>query len=98
MPKYFMTWEVDPARAPVDMKERAVLWSGMLEMVKQQMKEGTTQDWGIFVGEGRGYSVGEQSPVELATTLQKYYPFVEFEVHQVMTIDEMAEVFKSMMK
>ena len=98
MPRYFMTWEVDPTRAPVDMKERAVLWSAMLEMVKQQMKEGTTKDWGAFVGEGRGYSVSEQNPVEVATNLQKYYPFVEFEVHQVLTADEMSEVMKSMMK
>ena len=97
MPRYLLTWEVDPTRAPIDMKERAVLFNGMLEMIKQQMKDGITKDWGVFVGEGRGYSINEQSPVELAATLQKYYPLVEFEVHQVLTVDEMAEVFKSMM-
>ena len=96
MPKYFMTWEVDPDRVPVDLRERSALWSGMVEMVKQQMKDGTTKDWGAFVGEARGYSIGEVSEVELAKNLQKYYPFVNFEVHQVISIDEMAEVIKSL--
>ena len=97
MPKYFMTWEVDPTRVPIDPKERGALWSGMMEMVKQQIKDGTTTDWGAFTGEARGYSVAERSQIDLAKTLQQFYPFVTFQVHQVMTIDEMAEVAKSLM-
>jgi hypothetical protein len=68
----------------------------MVEMVKQQIKDGTTTDWGTFVGEARGYSIGEVSEVELAKNLQKYYPFVNFEVHQMISVDEMAEVIKSL--
>ena len=96
MPKYFVTWEVDPTRVPTDLKERAALWGGMVEMVKQEMKAGTTTEWGSFVGEARGYSIGIQSEKDLAKTLQQYYPFVSFEVHQVLTVDEMAEVIKSL--
>jgi hypothetical protein len=96
MPKYFMTWEVDPTRVPIDLKERGGLWGGMVEIVKQEIKDGITTDWGCFVGESKGYSVGEQSEIDLAKTLQQFYPFVTFEVHQVMTIDEMAEVIQSM--
>ena len=96
MPKYFMTWEVDPTRVPIDVKERGGLWGGMVEIVKQEIKDGITTDWGCFVGESKGYSVSEQSEIDLAKTLQQFYPFVTFEVHQVMTIDEMAEVIQSM--
>ena len=96
MPKYFMTWEVDPTRVPIDLKERGGLWGGMVEIIKQEIKDGITTDWGCFVGESKGYSVGEQSEIDLAKTLQQFYPFVTFEVHQVMTIDEMAEVIQSM--
>lgn len=96
MPRYLMTWEIDPARVPVDMNERAVLWRGMIGMTKQQMRDGNTKDWGLFVGEGRGYAVGELSPIELYKNMQKYYPFVKFETHQVMTIDEVDEALKSM--
>ena len=96
MPKYVMTWEVDPTRVPIDLKERGELWGGMVEMVKQEIRDGITTDWGCFVGEAKGYSVGEQSEIDLAKTLQQFYPFVTFEVHQVMTIDEMAEVIQSL--
>ena len=97
MPKYFMTWKVDPARMSVDIKERAVLLSGMAEMVKQQIRDGTTKDWGAFVGEDRGYSVVESSHTDLHMNMQKYYPFVEFETHQIITIDEIVEGLKSIM-
>ena len=96
MPKYFMTWEVDPTRVPTDMKERSALWLGMMEMIKQQMKEGTTTEWGSFVGETKGYSIGEQGEKELIKTLQQYYPYVTFEVHRVLTVDEMIEAVKSL--
>ena len=96
MPKYFMTWEVDPTRVPTDPKERGALWSGMVEMVKQEIKAGITSDWGTFVGEARGYSIGEQSVLDLSKTLQQFYPFVTFQVHQVMSVDEVAELAKSL--
>ncbi len=97
MPKYFMTWEVDPSRVPTDPKERGAMWSGMTEIIKQQMKDGITKDWGCFVGETSGYSVSEQSEISLATEIQQFYPFITFKVHQVMSIDDIAEVSKSLM-
>ena len=96
MPKYFMTWEVDPTRVPTDAKERGAMWSMMVEMVKQDLNEGKEEDWGCFVGETSGYSVSERSEIDLAKDLQRFYPFVTFKVHQVMSVDEMAEVTKSL--
>jgi len=96
MSKDFMTWEVDPSKAPVDPKERGALWSGMVEMIKQQMKDGTTLDWGCFVGETKGYSIASRTAVDLAENLQQFYPFITFQVHEVMSADEIGEVAKSM--
>ena len=97
MTKYFMTWEVDPSKAPVDPKERGALWGGMVEMVKQEIRDGITSDWGCFVGETRGYSVGgDQSALDLAKTLQQFYPFVTFNVHEVLSVDDIGEVAKSL--
>ena len=96
MPKYFMTWEVDPTRVPTDAKERGAMWSMMLETVKQDIKEGREEDWGCFAGEASGYAISERSEIDLAKDLQRFYPFVTFKVHQVMSVDEMAEVAKSM--
>ncbi len=96
MPKYLITWEVDRSKAPIDPKERGALWSGMVEIIKQQMKDGITLDWGCFVGETKGYSIGNQSAVDLAKTLQQFYPLIDFQVQQVMSVDEIGEVAKSL--
>ena len=100
MAKYFITWEVDPNRAPVDPKERGAAWLMMAEMIKKDIQEGKTTDWGAIVGEGRGYSIGtgEQSLVDLSKDLQRYFPYVTFNVHQVMSVDEVIELSKSMMQ
>ena len=96
MPKYFMTWEVDPTRVPTDAKERGAMWSMMAAQVKQDLAENKEEDWGCFVGETSGYSISVRSEIDLAKDLQRFYPFVTFKVHQVMSVDEMAEVAKSM--
>ena len=98
MPKYFMTWEVDPTRAPTNPKERGTMWAGMVELIKQDMKEGKISEWGSFVGESRGYSISELSLLDLSKNLQRFFPFVTFQVHQVMSIDELAELTKSLME
>ena len=96
MPKYLIMWEVDPNKAPVDPKERGALWAGMVEMIKQEMKDGITVDWGCFTGEARGYSIGNNDALNLSKELQQYYPFVTFDVHQVMSVDDIGEVAKSL--
>ena len=97
MPRYYMTWEIDSARIPVDPKERGGMWTQMLGLIQQDMKEGTIIDWGSIPGEGKGYSVSEQSALELSKNLQRFSPFVKFEVHQVMTLEETMELTKSLM-
>ena len=98
MAKYFMSWEVDASRAPVDPKERGALWSGMVEIVRQQIRDGITTDWGCFAGETRGYSIGssDRTALDMSKTLQQFYPFITFEVHEVMSIDDIGELAKSM--
>ena len=96
MGNYLVLWELNNSLAPIDAKERGALWLAMTETVKQDLAEGRDSDWGCFVGETKGYSIGTQSEKDLAKTLQQFYPYVTFEVHQVLTVDEMAEVIKSL--
>ena len=96
MPKYLLLWEADPSKLPIDPKERGAAYSALLDMVKQGIKEGTTIDWGSFLGEGRGYSIHEGSEMELEKKLQRYVPFVTFKVHRVMSVEQLAEVAKSL--
>ncbi|OGO36483.1 MAG: hypothetical protein A2147_01050 [Chloroflexi bacterium RBG_16_57_8] len=96
MPKYLLMWEIDASKAPVNPKERGAAWTGMLDVIKQDMKDGKITDWGAFAGEGRGYSVSVMSELDLAKSLQRFFPYITFRVNQVMTVDQTAELAKSL--
>ena len=95
MAKYLVLWELDMSRAPVDPKERAAAWGMMVDVVKQDLKEGKDTDWGCFVGEARGYAISERSEVDLMKDLQRFYPFITFKTYSVVSIDQLAEVVKA---
>ena len=98
MAKYLLLWQTDVSQWPTDVKERATLAVKFNEMVKQNIKDGKTTDWGVFVEGNKGYSVVEGSGREVYEELQKYRPYMDFELYQVLSIDEHAEVFRSLMK
>ena len=95
MAKYFMTWEADESLWPADPKEQGALGVKLAEMVKQSMKEGKTIDWGVFVGGDKGYAVVEGNGIDLYKDIQRYHPYINFMVHQVLSIDELLEAQKS---
>ncbi len=97
MPKYFMLWELDTARVPLDPKERGAAWTAMLTMIKQDMKEGKITDWGSYAPD-KGYTVTTVTDMEMAASLQRFFPYVKYQVFQAMTVDQVAEVAKSMMQ
>jgi len=98
MGKYLVLWEVDPARVPIDPKERATAWLGLTELVKADMKTGWVKDWGTFPGELKGYAIDEGSEVTMMTETTKYAPYVKFEVHPVATLAEVQEAIKAAVK
>jgi hypothetical protein len=98
MSRYLLLWELDPAKVPADRKERAALWGPMIQMVKQQIKDGSTKDWGAFAGGLKGFSVVEGDEMRLSENVQKYLPYVTFTAYPVITIDQMAEVIENLKK
>ncbi len=98
MAKYLLLWELDLAKVPAGRKERAALWGPMIQMVKQQIKEGTTKDWGVFAGGLKGYSVTEGDEMTLSNSVQKYLPFVTFTAHPIISVEQMEEVIEDLKK
>lgn len=96
MAKYLVLWEIDQSRVPVDAKERAGAWSLMVGMVKQDIKGGKVKEWAAFVGSLQGYSIYEGTEVELGSMLVQYSPYVDFEVHPVLSVKQVDEVIKSL--
>ena len=97
MAKYLITWESDMSRVPTDPKERAAMRMKMLEMTKQNLKEGKISDWGIFLGGFRGYAIGQGSAMDMAIGTAQFSPYVTFNVQEVLSVDEMLEAVKSLM-
>ncbi len=93
-----LLWELDPAKVPADRKKRAALWGPMIQMVKQQIKDGTTKGWGVFAGGLKGFSVIEGDEVRLSKNVQKYLPYVTFTAHPIISVDQMAEVIEDLKK
>ena len=96
MAKYLVLWELNRSLAPVDPKERGAAWLVMTEMIKQDLAEGKDTDWGCFVGETKGYAITEEDEVTVMKDLQRFFPLVTFEVKPVATVDQIAEVAKSL--
>ena len=96
MGKYLVLWEVDQAKIPVDPKQRGQGWGLLMRMVRQDIENGITTDWGGFVGEASGYSILEGPELEVMKSLQKYVPFCIYEVHPIATESQVNEMIKAL--
>ena len=88
MAKYMVLWKIDSSRTPEDPKAKKAQLRGFGDGVVKQMKEGRIKEWGIFAGETRGFTIFEGNISDLHIHNTVWVPFVELEVHQIMTIDE----------
>ena len=96
MAKYLITWESDMSRVSTDPQEQAAMSMKMMEMTKEILKEGKLLDWGVFLGGFKGYAIGQGSASEMAIGMARFAPYINFDVQEVLSVDEMMEAMKSM--
>jgi len=96
MTMYLMSWQLDPARMPVDPRERATGWSGLIAMVKKDLEKGVLKDWGSIVGEGKGYIIAEGTETEISLMTQQYSPYVLFKTHPIMSVSQTEDMLKAL--
>jgi len=95
MPKFYITFQLNPLTVPVNPEERAKNWLSMLELVKADMRAGLIKDWGWCSDGSCGYTIIEvASEVDLFTALLRWIPYVEFNAKPVMTLDQTIESVK----
>ena len=85
------------SKVPTDPNEQAALTQKQMEMTKKALDEGQITDWGIFAGGGAGYAIGEGNATDMFSGAMQFSPYVKFKAMTVLSIDEVAEVMKSMM-
>jgi len=67
-----------------------------MEIVKKDIKAGTTKDWGAFVGETNGYAISEGTEVEVGNALMQYAPYVTFKTHPIASVAQVGDIIKKM--
>lgn len=88
MAKYLLLWEIDRARTPEDRETRKSQWRTLQDMVVKQLEGGDLKDWGLFLGEMKGYCVIEGTDADVLKVTIGYSPYVIFEVKQVQSIQQ----------
>jgi hypothetical protein len=101
MTKFYMRWHFNSTSIPPDPVERGKLLLSMLETVRADLQSGALTDWGLIDdSSGRcsdsseGYIVAETDEASLRVTIQKWTPYVIFEIRPVFTVDQTIESMK----
>ena len=97
MSKYLVMWESNLNLIPADAQERIEMNMKMLEATKQMLSNGEAEDWGLFIGGGKGYAISEGDATKAFKNLQQFAPYIIFNVQEVMAVDEVLDALKTMM-
>lgn len=95
--KYFSLWELDMSRMPVDAKERNEIMMNLIKVTRQWKKDHPDGDWGSFIGENKGFSMGG-NPQDIMKLNMIFAPYVHFKVYQAASIEEVEEMRTSLMQ
>ena len=96
MAKFINLWEGDASKMPADPRQRAEIFGKLIEMTKKMLAEGKISDWGQFAGGGGGYVIAEGTAMDILKMQMLFAPYIKSHVHPVLSVDEVAEVMKSM--
>ena len=87
---------MDNSRMPTDPKEQAALLGRLLEMTKKMLDEGQLTEWGVFADGSAGYAIGEGTEADMLKRTMSFIPYVKFHIHPILSVEQTAELVKSM--
>jgi hypothetical protein len=96
MARYLLISETDTTRTPEDPKAKKAQWLGFQETIMKMLKEGVLKEWGFLAGQMRAFAIFEGSAVDLQTLTASWVPFVQFQVSEFLTIDELIKATKAL--
>jgi hypothetical protein len=95
MGRYLLLWEADETKIPLDPTVRRESWLLACEMVKKDFESGLIKDWGVFLGQTKGFAIDEGTEEEVAKATLKYIPYFRFQIIPMLTVDQHIEVIKN---
>lgn len=96
MGRYLSLWEIDPSKLPEDPEEQFELFNRLLDMVKEDIKNGIIKDFGTFLDGNSGYSIDEGTEEEIVLSTMRYCPYVKCNIRPVISIDQLDGIMKKL--
>jgi hypothetical protein len=95
--KELILWEIDTHFSPINFAERMRIWKKFLSTMEEDMRLGFV-DFGIFSDSNGGYAIFQGNGKKLFELLQKYRPLIKFTIKNVLTIEDVKDVIKTISK
>ncbi len=95
MTKFLTLWELDRTRIPESPEEQMQYYAMLLNMIKEDMKNGRTIGFGAFVGGFKGYVIREGTEQEIYMEISKYAKFTKYKTFPFLEVSQLEEMFKA---
>ena len=94
MTKFMTLWEIDRSKIPDSPEEQLQYWTMLLNMIKEDMKNGRTIGFGAFVDGFKDYVVRGGTEQEIHMEISKYSKFTNHKTYPFLDISQLEEMIK----
>ncbi len=98
MTKFLTLFELDRTKIPDSPEEQMQYYAMLRSMMKEDMENGKTKEFGAFVGGLKGFVIREGTEQEVEMEIGKYVKFTNYKTypfHDINQLEEMAKTAKS---
>jgi hypothetical protein len=96
MARFHAIWHVNPSAPwPTDPSKNLEMLEMMWAGIEGMMKKGEIEEWGIFPDGGFGYTISKGETVDVFRRANMFYPFVIFEVHEIIPYEKQKEIIRA---
>jgi hypothetical protein len=72
------------------------IWEADESKIPVDPKDGKVKDWGVFLGQVRGFSISEGTEEEVQAISMKYVPFFRFQIYPLISMDQSTAIVNAM--
>ena len=92
MPKSLILIKLNLETFPTDREEMKKVLGPMFSLTFNDLQDGKISDFGMYAGNSGGYVISNQTPEDISRVALQMQPYVTFEVHPVVPLDEMRKL------
>ena len=96
MGRYILFQEADETKIHIYPTVSRKSWLAACEMVRQDFETGIIKDWGVILGQAKGFAIDEGTEEEIQKAILQYIPYFRFKVIPIRTIDQHIKALKNL--